>query len=127
MKIEKSPLPENSAAAHYPNVDYSDSFRCRLPKAAAIRPDDLMLAFWTTMPGWLRLLFRVRNLLVKPFGLKTGEDVDTEALREALETGGSCHIMSVAEKTPRGKRSSPSTTNTSKRGYRSTPKSVPST
>lgn len=101
MKIEKSPLPENSAAAHYPNVDYSDSFRCRLPKAAAIRPDDLMLAFWTTMPGWLRLLFRVRNLLVKPFGLKTGEGVDTEALREALETSGSCHIMSVAEKTPR--------------------------
>ena len=43
-----------------------------------------MAAFWTTMPGWLAFLFKLRNLLVRPFGLKTETNGNREALKEAL-------------------------------------------
>ena len=58
-----------------------------------------MAAFWTTSPAWLKFLFRLRDLLVRPFGLKTGEGPSREKLEEALNNGESCGFMSVAERT----------------------------
>lgn len=99
MKIRKSPLPAGSAVSQYPDIDYSDCFRTTLPGTEPIRPEKLMAAFWTTMPGWLALLFKIRNLLVKPFGLKTGADGNREKLKEALETGHDYGFMSVVGNT----------------------------
>lgn len=99
MKIHKSPLPAGSAVSQYPDIDYSDCFRTTLPGTEPIRPEKLMAAFWTTMPGWLALLFKIRNLLVKPFGLKTGADGNREKLKEALETGHDYGFMSVVGNT----------------------------
>ena len=101
MKIEKTTLPANSLIAQYRDVNYSDSFRTRLPKPVTTSPDDLMGAFWTTMPGWLRLFFKIRDLLVKPFGLKTGDDGNPEKLKDAIKNGESYRFMSVVGKTPR--------------------------
>ena len=99
MKVCKSPLPENSRIVRYPDANYSDCFRTCLPEPITASPDDLMGAFWTTKPGWLRLLFKIRDLLVRPFGLKTGEGPSREKLEEALNNGESCGFMSVAERT----------------------------
>lgn len=99
MKIRKSPLPAGSAVSQYPDIDYSDCFRATLPGTEPIRPEKLMAAFWTTMPGWLTLLFKIRNLLVRPFGLKTEGGKDREALKEALEKGKSHGLMTVVAKT----------------------------
>lgn len=66
MKIEKSTLPADSILAQYRDVNYSDCFRTCLPEQITANPDDLMGAFWTTKPGWLRLLFKIRDLLVRP-------------------------------------------------------------
>ena len=62
-------------------------------------PNQVMAAFWTTCPAWLKFLFRLRDLLVRPFGLKTGEGPSREKLEEALNNGESCGFMSVAERT----------------------------
>ena len=99
MKIRKSPLPAGSAVSQYPDIDYSDCFRTTLPGTKPIRPEKLMAAFWTTMPGWLALLFKIRNVLVRPFGLKTEDSKDREALKEALEKGGNYSLMTVVAKT----------------------------
>lgn len=101
MKIEKSTLPADSILAQYRDVNYSDCFRTCLPEPITASPDDLMGAFWTTKPGWLRLLFKIRDLLVRPFGLKTGDDGDSEELKSAIRSGGSYRFMSVVGKTPR--------------------------
>ena len=63
-----------------------------------ISPDDLMVAFWTTMPPWLSLLFKLRNILVRPFGLQTGE-ADAERLEKAIRNGEKHGLMSVVGKT----------------------------
>ena len=99
MKVCKSPLPENSRIIRYPDANYRDCFRCRLQNPGKVSPNQVMAAFWTTCPAWLKFLFRLRDLLVRPFGLKTGEGARREKLEEALNNGESCGFMSVAERT----------------------------
>lgn len=99
MKVYKSPLPENSRIIRYPDANYRDCFRCRLQNPGKVSPNQVMAAFWTTCPAWLKFLFRLRDLLVRPFGLKTGEGARREKLEEALNNGESCGFMSVAERT----------------------------
>ena len=99
MKVCKSPLPENSRIVRYPDANYRDCFRCRLQNPGKVSPNQVMAAFWTTCPAWLKFLFRLRDLLVRPFGLKTGEGPSREKLEEALNNGESCGFMSVAERT----------------------------
>ena len=99
MKVCKSPLPENSRIVRYPDANYRDCFRCRLQNPGKVSPNQVMAAFWTTSPAWLKFLFRLRDLLVRPFGLKTGEGPSREKLEEALNNGESCGFMSVAERT----------------------------
>ena len=95
MKVCKSPLPENSRIVRYPDANYRDCFRCRLQIPGKVSPNQVMAAFWTTSPAWLKFLFRLRDLLVRPFGLKTGEGPSREKLEEALNNGESCGFMSA--------------------------------
>lgn len=98
MKIHKSPLPAHSIVAQY-TADYTDCFRGEFPGTERIPPEKLMAAFWTTMPGWLAFLFKLRNLLVRPFGLKTETNGNRDVLKEALEKGESLGMMTVTAKT----------------------------
>lgn len=100
MKIRKSELPRQSQAACYLPVDFHDCFTCTTDRAQTLTPDDLMVAFWTTRPKWLATLFKIRNILVRPFGLKSGE-ADAGELEEAIRNGRDYQLMSVVEKTPR--------------------------
>ena len=99
MKVCKSPLPENSRIVRYPDANYRDCFRCRLQIPGKVSPNQVMAAFWTTSPAWLKFLFRLRDLLVRPFGLKTETDSNREALKEALENGEGYGMMTVVAKT----------------------------
>ena len=76
-------------------MDYSDCFRGRLPGTQPVSPNELMAAFWTTMPAWLNVLFKIRDLLVRPFGLKTGTADNREELKEALLKGKDYGLMSA--------------------------------
>lgn len=100
MKIRKSELPRQSQAACYLPVDFHDCFTCTTDRAQTLTPDDLMVAFWTTRPKWLAALFKIRNILVRPFGLKSGE-ADAGELEKAIRNGRDYQLMSVVEKTPR--------------------------
>ena len=97
MKVYKSPLPENSRIIRYPDANYRDCFRCRLQNPGKVSPNQVMAAFWTTSPAWLKFLFRLRDLLVRPFGLKTGEGASRKKLEEALDSGESYGFMTLAE------------------------------
>jgi Protein of unknown function (DUF2867) len=77
MQIEKVPFPRNSMIRDsFPVIDYSDCFRSKFITDFDIRLEHCIQSFLFNTPKWSVALMKLRNLLVKPFGLKTGTDQD---------------------------------------------------
>lgn len=100
MKSYKTEIPQNSLTQAYLPVDYTDAFASEVVFTKKLSADEIMINFWTIMPRWVNGLFKLRNLLVRPFGLDAG---DYESRREGLEamihTGSRSNgLMSVAAK-----------------------------
>lgn len=98
MKIKRAKLSEDSAAARYLPADVVEVLELNVSSNVQLKPDDVQIGFWTDMPAWVTLLFRLRNLLVKPFGL-SGGDKNVEKFVEAIHNGTSYSMMSVIDKT----------------------------
>lgn len=63
----------------YLPADYHDTFVLKAQKPAGqIIPKELIKKIFNHSPAWLAFLFKVRNILVKPFGLETGKELQTE-------------------------------------------------
>ena len=56
MKIHKTDIPPRSLLTPCLPGDYHDCFTYGMTCRRKISPDDLMTAFWTTMPGWVNTL-----------------------------------------------------------------------
>ena len=70
--VQPVPLPEGSLAARaFPRIDYADAFRVRVPREPPESVDALCRALFSDAPAWVILLMRLRNALVRPFGLRT--------------------------------------------------------
>ncbi|QQE10421.1 DUF2867 domain-containing protein [Planctomycetota bacterium] len=54
------------------NIHYMDSFSIQIPKAESVSVDYLNALIFSSVPQWIRVLMAIRNCLVKPFGLETG-------------------------------------------------------
>lgn len=68
--------PENTQVyADMDRVDYFDSYMIgkNTPDSVAEITRKMLKA-----PGWVEMLTRLRDLLVKPFGLKTGDEIRAE-------------------------------------------------
>lgn len=97
MKVSKGKIPSPSLVSKYLPVNYSDVYVCAMPGAKNVAPDDILISIWTVMPGWVNKLFKIRNFIVKPFGLKSDEG-DMSKIEECIRTGGSYSIVSVPDK-----------------------------
>lgn len=84
MKIHQIPIPQDSLVARYLPADYSDAFECLCPLPESVTADDVQIALWTRSPKWLDALMRLRNWLVRPFGLRTG---GSEAFQKEILKG----------------------------------------
>jgi hypothetical protein len=102
MKITKSPLPENSQVKNFLPSDYVDTYSVIVSEHSQLTPDNILITFWTDFPAWLQMLFKLRNYLVKPFGLKAG-NIDKnfeQKLEEAIRNGSQPDfLMTVPAKT----------------------------
>ncbi|MEP3246672.1 MAG: DUF2867 domain-containing protein [Sneathiella sp.] len=78
-------------AANYGQVSYQDCYVEELPSDGFDGPVDLFLKMMHPMPWWVRSLMRVRNFIVRFFGLKTGSGMDEIDLNPAHYHVGS-HI-----------------------------------
>ncbi|PTQ13204.1 hypothetical protein CLG96_03530 [Sphingomonas oleivorans] len=58
-----------------PSVDFCDAFAIDTPVATLSAPQAAQLAF-SRPPGWIAKLLAIRNVLVSPFGLKSGAEAD---------------------------------------------------
>jgi len=73
-KITSVPLPPTSLMHKYaPKIDYLDCYRLKVYTPKEMTVDQITTRFFNTSLGWDEALLKLRNLLVKPFGVKGGE------------------------------------------------------
>ncbi|WP_165040674.1 DUF2867 domain-containing protein [Dysgonomonas sp. ZJ709] len=97
MKVSRTSIVADDLIFKYLPSSYKESFYCEVPHCDNLTADDLQVDFWTDLPKWIGLLFRLRNWLVKPFGLKHSEsEVDVKAkLIECIRSDESFDMMSI--------------------------------
>ncbi|MFV0417301.1 MAG: DUF2867 domain-containing protein [Dysgonomonas sp.] len=100
MNVRKGNIPQNSLVNKDLAVDYSDVYFCTVLGGLNITPDDIQVAFWTDSPKWVDNLFKLRNWIVKPFGLQQGEGKNAQKFEECIRTGGKLSFVSVPDKSP---------------------------
>ena len=81
-------------------VDYQDAFRVALPRPD-ITVDDVARATFGAMPGWIGALLRLRDAVVKPFGLKRGADMPSPVIPERFTVGDAVSIFRVDARSER--------------------------
>ena len=98
MKTEKCEIPAESLVYKFFPADYSDSFNVKVEQSIKATPDDLLVGFWTDMPAFVNVLFKIRNFLVRFVGLKGPEGRDTKDLENSIRNGVESGFMSVPVK-----------------------------
>lgn len=99
MKILKAKILIDDLIFQYLPANYSEAFACTYKSTETISTDDLQISFWTNSPKWINALFKLRNWIVKPLGLKSPDDTDkNEKLINCIRTGISNGIMGVPAK-----------------------------
>jgi hypothetical protein len=72
MKIDKVTIEENSLVNKFFPADYVDAFGCVVSNSKSIEPEKILFDMQNNQPTWIRFLFRLRDIVVKPLGLKAG-------------------------------------------------------
>lgn len=100
MKTRQIPFPADSLAAKYLPADYADAFECTCPLPAEVTPDDILDGFRTAAPGWVEALMKLRNQLVRPFGLKhgNGKEPSKSVLGQVTDRSESETVSSLDDK-----------------------------
>jgi hypothetical protein len=72
IAVSQVPIPGGSfIEKSLSGTDYADSFSCQFISDTPVRLDCVVRYFLNKSPRWINGLIKIRNLLVKPFGLKT--------------------------------------------------------
>lgn len=95
-KIIKCELPTNSLLGKYPN-QYIDAYQGTFISEKEVTVEQITLAFFYTSPQWINTLFKLRNFIVKAFGLK-GSNVDVRYIKNStVKVGQSFGLFKVFE------------------------------
>lgn len=86
MKIKKIPVPSNSLIAKIQPISYSDSFEAIVGADCGISLEEIQVEFWASRPKWAIRLMKLRNILVKPLGLKTDNILSKEHIESIIES-----------------------------------------
>ncbi len=98
MEIVGCAIPEKSLVQKYIPANYWDAYKCAISSDYRITADDLQIAFWTDQqPQWLTKLFKIRDSIVKWFGLQTDKG-DRKKLEQCIKNGGTYNIFTVTDK-----------------------------
>ncbi|MDR2950795.1 MAG: DUF2867 domain-containing protein [Prevotella sp.] len=102
MKIIKSTIETTDLVYNFlSSADYKEAFECEFFSNKETTPDDLMIDFWTDNPSWINALFKIRNILVRPLGLRHPDDTEDkkkESLKHSIKEGKEYEIMSIPAK-----------------------------
>jgi hypothetical protein len=99
MVTIKGSIPENSFLINHLPADYVDVCKRTVPDKSNLTPDNILVNIWTVQPKWVDFLFRLRNILVKPFGLGSGnKDIFNRNLAAAIRSGDSFEMVNMLHK-----------------------------
>ena len=104
MQTNNSPLPINSALnVSGQQYDFSDCFSAIFLKDGKdVTIEDVGASFFLSTPTWIKLLLAIRNIIVKPFGLKTNTNIQNKQQLESefkFEPGQQYGIFKVYSRT----------------------------
>lgn len=78
--IRQVNLPSASRLSSlYGQADFADAFSTDLPKTATRDVEALARHIFTQQPGWVATLLRLRDIFVRPLGLKRAVDLQRKA------------------------------------------------
>jgi len=93
-KVSISKLPKRSKVANFiSKIDYEDTFAVELQNSD-IPIEDIYLNVFAHSPQWVNTLLKVRNTIVKFFGIKTNIE---EMKKENLKIGKKVGIFRIYE------------------------------
>lgn len=80
--------PDTGIYAYLPKADFADAYEVIVP-ARDLSPEESYHALMASMPDWFRNLFKLRNRIVRPFGLiaPTSKELDNMAPKKGYEQG----------------------------------------
>ena len=83
------------------DTDYSDTFKGIISSDKNLKLEIIVQHFFTFSPVWIKFLFRLRDFLVRPFGLKTAKDDETESMEKGinLSKGSTLGLFEVIDGT----------------------------
>lgn len=89
MTVRRVSIPSDTAIRSYlPKADFVDAYEICVP-AQDLPPEQTFHILMSSMPDWFRNLFKLRNKLVRPFGLiaPTANELDDMAPKQIYELG----------------------------------------
>lgn len=98
MKIKRTAISSASLTQTYLPAGYTDTYQLTAEQDIPASPDDIMIDFWTDMPGWVNALLKLRNFLVQFVGLKVSKEKMLSKLETCVRTGTENGFMSVPMK-----------------------------
>jgi hypothetical protein len=100
--VQEIEIPSTSLAIKsLPRIDFADAFQCQLPEDQPHNIDSVTRAIFLTMPQWAAQLLKLRNTLVRPFGLKTSIDAVSSSLQDELRPGTAVGVFEVFDRRQR--------------------------
>jgi hypothetical protein len=81
MQIQQISIPACSLLEKNElSIDYSDSFSSRFHSEQRLTLETCVRYCLNNLPAWIVFLLKIRNILVIPFGLKSGNESDKDYL-----------------------------------------------
>ena len=89
MRVTKTAFPEKSVIKnHLPIIHYADCFKGEMNTSSNVQLTSIARFLLNYNPAWIVWLMKLRNCLVKPFGLQTGEGMQPVlAIRKGEKAG----------------------------------------
>ena len=99
IKSEKSKtIPLGSLTEKFLPADYLVVHNFVIDTENEIIPNDILVNFFTDFPGWVNVLFKLRNFMAKFVGLKSSEGSDVKEIEKCIRTGKAYRLGSIPEK-----------------------------
>ena len=104
MNVKKISLPKDSlATSYFEKYHYADAYQASFTNPNKVTATHVVKSFFTATPAWVLWLMRIRNSIVKLFGLKTTSIKDIKEIINNFQGkvgesfAGSFKVLAVKE------------------------------
>lgn len=99
-RVESVPVPAQRLVSRaFPRIDYADAYRIELAPSTDRTVDDITRSLFSDVPSWIISMMRLRNAIVRRFGLKTSFDPEGISREGRLAPGDRVGIFHVYDRT----------------------------